>query len=232
MAFHGHHGGTQGPGFHTQDDALLGGASAGASLLTAGATGAGVGAATGAAGLSAASGAFFDFGASQGAGAADDAYLRFSDFGAGAGASQASQGFGHHWGAADGAYGAGGVGAVGDDASLAAALGGLRFDDGFGAAGATAAASAADGIVDIGADDDDDGKGAAAEPPPEWACAYCGVSDPACVAKCVASGKWFCNGRMGRSGSCIVVHLVRGDGGGGWGGPGLSEARLAAALNL
>jgi hypothetical protein len=39
-------------------------------------------------------------------------------------------------------------------------------------------------------------------------CRYCGVSNPACVVKCLSSGKWFCNGRMGSSGSCIIVHLV------------------------
>lgn len=40
---------------------------------------------------------------------------------------------------------------------------------------------------------------------------YCGVHNPACVVKCLSSGKWFCNGRMGSSGSCIIVHLVRSD---------------------
>eukprot|EP00882_Tetradesmus_deserticola_P015412 GHRQ01016422.1.p2 GENE.GHRQ01016422.1~~GHRQ01016422.1.p2 ORF type:complete len:141 (+),score=37.85 GHRQ01016422.1:242-664(+) len=45
---------------------------------------------------------------------------------------------------------------------------------------------------------------------PEWACAYCGVHNPSCVVKCIYTGKWFCNARMGSSGSCIVVHLVRG----------------------
>lgn len=44
---------------------------------------------------------------------------------------------------------------------------------------------------------------------PEWACAYCGIHNPASVVKCCSTGKWFCNGRMGSSGSCIVVHLVR-----------------------
>lgn len=39
-------------------------------------------------------------------------------------------------------------------------------------------------------------------------CRYCGVQNPACVVKCLSSGKWFCNGRMGSSGSCIIVHLV------------------------
>ncbi|CAE7910145.1 UPF1, partial [Symbiodinium sp. KB8] len=31
-----------------------------------------------------------------------------------------------------------------------------------------------------------------------------------CVAKCSSTGKWFCNGAVGTSGSCIVHHLVRG----------------------
>ena len=44
---------------------------------------------------------------------------------------------------------------------------------------------------------------------PEYACAYCGLSDPACVVKCVDSGKWFCNGRGNTSASHIIQHLVR-----------------------
>lgn len=48
------------------------------------------------------------------------------------------------------------------------------------------------------------------EPLPEWACAYCGVHNPACVVKCIKTGKWFCNGRQqGCSASCAVYHLVR-----------------------
>lgn len=34
--------------------------------------------------------------------------------------------------------------------------------------------------------------------PPEWACSYCGVREAACVAKCLQTGKWFCNGRQVR----------------------------------
>ena len=30
---------------------------------------------------------------------------------------------------------------------------------------------------------------------PDWACSYCGIHNPASVAKCIASGRWFCNGR-------------------------------------
>lgn len=44
---------------------------------------------------------------------------------------------------------------------------------------------------------------------PEYACVYCGISDPSCVVKCVESGKWFCNGRGNTSASHIIQHLVR-----------------------
>jgi len=44
----------------------------------------------------------------------------------------------------------------------------------------------------------------------EWACRYCGISDPACVVKCVEDGKWFCNSCGNTSGSHIIHHLVRG----------------------
>eukprot|EP00882_Tetradesmus_deserticola_P015361 GHRQ01016364.1.p1 GENE.GHRQ01016364.1~~GHRQ01016364.1.p1 ORF type:complete len:161 (-),score=25.81 GHRQ01016364.1:656-1138(-) len=47
-------------------------------------------------------------------------------------------------------------------------------------------------------------------PPCVVCCRYCGVHNPSCVVKCIYTGKWFCNARMGSSGSCIVVHLVRG----------------------
>ncbi|GIL94261.1 hypothetical protein Vretimale_509 [Volvox reticuliferus] len=50
---------------------------------------------------------------------------------------------------------------------------------------------------------------AAPEKAPEWACAYCGVHNPACVAKCLSTNKWFCNGRVHGSGSCIILHLVK-----------------------
>jgi regulator of nonsense transcripts 1 len=57
--------------------------------------------------------------------------------------------------------------------------------------------------LDSRADDDD-------APPPEWACAYCGfAADPASVVRCLASGKWFCNGRSTGSASCAVTHLVK-----------------------
>jgi len=41
---------------------------------------------------------------------------------------------------------------------------------------------------------------------PEYACRYCGIHDPSTVAKCVTSGKWFCNGG---SPSHLVHHLVK-----------------------
>eukprot|EP00659_Diplonema_papillatum_P018766 gene18766-28974_t len=44
---------------------------------------------------------------------------------------------------------------------------------------------------------------------PPWACTYCGISDPASVAKCNATKKWFCNGRGQSSVSHIIYHLVR-----------------------
>lgn len=45
---------------------------------------------------------------------------------------------------------------------------------------------------------------------PEWACAYCGIHNPACVVKCNATGKWFCNSRANAlPASCIVYHLIR-----------------------
>ncbi|KAJ9528293.1 hypothetical protein QJQ45_014261, partial [Haematococcus lacustris] len=47
------------------------------------------------------------------------------------------------------------------------------------------------------------------QPPPEHACCYCGLHNAASVAKCLATGKWFCNGRSTSAGSCIIVHLVK-----------------------
>ena len=38
---------------------------------------------------------------------------------------------------------------------------------------------------------------------------YCGIHVPASVVKCIQSGKWFCNGRITGTASCIVTHLVR-----------------------
>ena len=41
-------------------------------------------------------------------------------------------------------------------------------------------------------------------------CRYCGTHKPMCLAQCVATGKWFCNGIVTAGGSCLVQHLVRG----------------------
>eukprot|EP00798_Chlamydomonas_sp_ICE-L_P030131 gene30131-35107_t len=43
----------------------------------------------------------------------------------------------------------------------------------------------------------------------EFACSYCGIHNPACVAKCLNANKWFCNGKVNSSGSCIIMHLVK-----------------------
>lgn len=57
--------------------------------------------------------------------------------------------------------------------------------------------------------DDDEDVELISRPSPEYACTYCGISNPSCVVKCLNSGKWFCNGKINRSGSCIVLHLVK-----------------------
>jgi regulator of nonsense transcripts 1 len=44
---------------------------------------------------------------------------------------------------------------------------------------------------------------------PPYACRYCGIHDPACVAHCVETKKWFCNAVVGSGGSHLVHHLVR-----------------------
>lgn len=44
---------------------------------------------------------------------------------------------------------------------------------------------------------------------PEYACRYCGIHDPACVAQVVETKKWFCNATVGSGGSHLVHHLVR-----------------------
>ena len=44
---------------------------------------------------------------------------------------------------------------------------------------------------------------------PEFACRYCGIHDPATVAKCVESQKWFCNGCPSGTSSHLVHHLVK-----------------------
>jgi regulator of nonsense transcripts 1 len=44
---------------------------------------------------------------------------------------------------------------------------------------------------------------------PECACRYCGIHDPASVAKCVDSAKWFCNSSTGSHSSHLIHHLVK-----------------------
>lgn len=63
-----------------------------------------------------------------------------------------------------------------------------------------------DGISTVGGDEYDE-RGEVELP--EYACAYCGLSDPACVVKSIDADKWFCNGRGNTSGSHIIQHLVK-----------------------
>eukprot|EP00227_Mantoniella_beaufortii_P010412 CAMPEP_0197594112 /NCGR_PEP_ID=MMETSP1326-20131121/19759_1 /TAXON_ID=1155430 /ORGANISM="Genus nov. species nov., Strain RCC2288" /LENGTH=1013 /DNA_ID=CAMNT_0043160221 /DNA_START=77 /DNA_END=3114 /DNA_ORIENTATION=+ len=59
--------------------------------------------------------------------------------------------------------------------------------------------------LDDGGDEESEGV-----PVAEHACSYCGIQDPACVVKCVNTGKWFCNSRHNTlPASCIVYHMVR-----------------------
>ena len=44
---------------------------------------------------------------------------------------------------------------------------------------------------------------------PQYACLYCGVYEPNCVAQCNQCKRWFCNGRGNMPGSHIVSHLIR-----------------------
>ncbi|KAI1731651.1 RNA helicase (UPF2 interacting domain) domain-containing protein [Ditylenchus destructor] len=44
---------------------------------------------------------------------------------------------------------------------------------------------------------------------PDYACRYCGLHDPSCVALCLVCNKWFCNGKGNTAGSHIINHLVR-----------------------
>ena len=82
---------------------------------------------------------------------------------------------------------------VGDDtASVASGLDGLKFSEPLDEPGAAASGAA---------------KGA--DEWPEWACRYCGISDPGCVVRCVESNKWFCNSTGSTSGAHIIHHLVR-----------------------
>ena len=57
---------------------------------------------------------------------------------------------------------------------------------------------------------DDDSHAYDEEMLPEYACRYCGIHDPACVARCVETKKWLCNATCsGGGGSHLVNHLVR-----------------------
>ena len=40
-------------------------------------------------------------------------------------------------------------------------------------------------------------------------CRYCGIHSASCVVKCVKTNKWFCNGRVTGTASCILTHLVK-----------------------
>ena len=76
-----------------------------------------------------------------------------------------------------------------------------------------------DSLSDVSGDDDDSSSGDEdllytldhydEENLPEYACRYCGIHDPACVAKCVETKKWLCNAVVGSGGSHLVHHLVR-----------------------
>ena len=44
---------------------------------------------------------------------------------------------------------------------------------------------------------------------PDYACRYCGIHDPACVARCVETNKWFCNDATAGSTSHLIHHLVK-----------------------
>ncbi len=63
---------------------------------------------------------------------------------------------------------------------------------------------------------DDEGKregeedlAAEEEEAPEHACRYCGLHNPASVARCKKTGGWFCNSRQGTSASHMVYHLIK-----------------------
>jgi hypothetical protein len=63
--------------------------------------------------------------------------------------------------------------------------------------------------VDVDVDADADAEDGFVEVElPEYACTYCGLSDQACVVRCVESGKWFCNGRGNTSASHIIQVLL------------------------
>jgi regulator of nonsense transcripts 1 len=61
----------------------------------------------------------------------------------------------------------------------------------------------------VGAEGESAGPQPATESAPEHACSFCGIHNPACVVRCVSTGKWFCNTRGEGTASHIVQHLVR-----------------------
>lgn len=48
------------------------------------------------------------------------------------------------------------------------------------------------------------------------------------MTKCLTTGKWFCNGRVHGTGSCVILHLVSGWAGGCAGGRGGAGQGIAA----
>ena len=74
-------------------------------------------------------------------------------------------------------------------ASIASVLAGLSMDD------------------HRDSDDEDEEKDAKAKELPKYACAYCGIHDPAAVVMCNATNKWFCNGRGNTSGRYVRRNL-------------------------
>ena len=57
--------------------------------------------------------------------------------------------------------------------------------------------------------DGDDDEETKIEELPEHACKYCGIHNPAYVARCKSTGNWFCNSRAGTSASHMVYHLIK-----------------------
>ena len=94
-----------------------------------------------------------------------------------------------------------------DNVSVSSAISGISAASGFQSqAGTASAAGEAASVYDYEEDYDDEEK--EQKDIPEHACVYCHISDPACVLKCVETGKWFCNGRGNTNAAHIVQHLV------------------------
>ena len=90
------------------------------------------------------------------------------------------------------------------------AVEGLGLEDGLNGGGNHAATPNEDGT---GAkdefQDDEDGAAVGDSVAPEWSCKYCGLHNPAYVARCKATGNWFCNSRAGTTASHMVYHLIK-----------------------